>query len=580
MQLKEVTLTNFRSYKGVHTFKPRPGASFVLGKNTDEGYSSNGGGKTSLLSAIAWCLYGELATGATKDAVIHYGEPEVVVEARFEGLTVRRGKKRTKPESLEFFADELGGWVREDLDQTQNKLDSFLGVGKELFYNAFWLDNASKTVQFLFKRPAERLQVLQDLLGEGFFAQAKKAATSKRQDLDAKIAQVGNDIPWLEKQEKTSVSRIFDLGQQLEKEKIRIERADEERKRILQLIKDDVSKMTESMEILIAQRDQLAIKIDISPEEVIRNCALLEAQIHQAEEKFQKQYTGKRDDKCPTCLRDLETHDKVALETEKTKIFKEITRLKKLLEVEKKKKDELQRDKRKIDKMSSEIVELKVRKNAQESVLRQRENSYEEADASILVRLEAMIEKEESQLKDTREEKQNKLALLESLKEKIPYYRFWEEGFGSKGIQNLLLDDVRGLLSQFTRNYLANFSGEVLKVVYPKSDKGFEIVISYRDKETPVSNLSRGEVGRANMAVLLALRKMLLYMRKSRVDFIVLDDAVSDLDESGTQSIVDMAEALSREVGNVFVTVPQPIPTIKPDLLVRVEKKGGVSWLL
>jgi ABC-type antimicrobial peptide transport system ATPase subunit len=79
------------------------------------------------------------------------------------------------------------------------------------------------------------------------------------------------------------------------------------------------------------------------------------------------------------------------------------------------------------------------------------------------------------------------------------------------------------------------------------------------------------------MAVLLALRKMLLYMRKSKVDFIVLDDAISDLDESGTQSIVDLADVLSKEVGHVFVTLPQHVPTIKQDSIVRVSKKDGVS---
>lgn len=577
MRLQEVTLTNFRSYKGLHTFRPRPGTTFLLGSNSDDGYSSNGGGKTSLLSSIAWALYGELATGASKDAVIHYGEPEVFVEVKFDGLTIRRGKKRAKPEQLEFFVDEWGEWIKEDLAETQEKLDKYLGVGKDLFYNAFWLDNASKTVQFLFKRPAERLQALQDLLGEGFFSQAKKAATVLRSEAETSMKNAEYALSVLDKQEVMMVSRILDLEMQLQRETERINNATEDRRNNLETLRCQVNTIQSNIEVLTSKRDQVANGIKISPEELIRNCALLEAQQTQLEVRFQKATVGKKDEPCPTCLRTFESGDKERIESERKKIYSEIDRVRRALAVEQKKKDELLKERKKVDKMSEEIVQLRAVLNGQKGVLEREADALEGMDVTILDRLKEMINKDRKSLDGVRVDMEKERGVIRSKKVLVPRYRFWEEGFGSKGIQNLLLDDIRVLLDQFTRNYLSHFSGEVLRVVYPKSDKGFEINVSYRDKETPVSNLSRGEVGRANMAVLLALRKMLLFMHKSRVDFIVLDDAISDLDESGTQSIVDLSEALSKEVGNVFLTIPQHIPGIKTESIVRVEKKDGES---
>lgn len=579
MQLKEVCLTNFRSYKGVHIFKPRLGASFILGKNTDEGYSSNGGGKTSLLSAIAWCLYGELATGASKDAVIHYGEPEVVVEARFEGLTVRRGKKRAKPESLEFFADELGGWVREDLDQTQNKLDSFLGVGKELFYNAFWLDNASKTVQFLFKRPAERLQALQDLLGEGFFSQAKKEATRKRQEKEKALSVAEMFVD-------SKTSQITDLRERIAQQEFdlhtyekQVEKSEEGVANKILDIQKEIQKIKEDIVLSVRERDKREESSPYDLEEVIKRCAVIEAQASSLEEKISRSLSGKSSDFCPTCLRPLDGSDKNNIESERSRILREVSRLRAILEEERKKKDRAKRDRKEIDRMSEEIVGMRTTTKVLEKQLEALKNSSSDVARSALEKLKDSIIKDRECLARHKKEVEEKKKDISILEKEIPRIKFWEEGFGSKGVQNLLLDDVRSLLTQFTRNYLSHFSGEVLKVVYPKSDKGFEIITSYRDRDTPVSSLSRGEIGRANMAVLLALRKMLLYMRRSKIDFVVLDDAVSDLDESGTQSIVDLADALTKEVGNVFVTVPQRISSIKPDLLVQVEKKDGVSCI-
>lgn len=574
MILKKVTLFNFRSYKGLHIFSPEKGTSFILGSNNDNGYSSNGGGKTSLLSSIAWALYGELATGASKDSLIYYGESEVSVEVIFEGLIVRRSKKKAKSETLEFFSEELGGWIREDLDQTQNKLNKQLGVNKELFYNAFWLDNASKTVQFLFKRPAERLQALQDLLGEGFFAMAKKEATRKRQDCERFLDNISADLERLNNHKHLTRMKIVDLEMERESQLRLVDEAAQERDQKIVKLQEDIEAKRIEHAVLETEYTNRTLSRTTNYEELVANCAILELKEKELDGQLLKLTQAYSTDVCPTCGKEA---DKKELKEKREKLLKESLRIKNLMNVEKKKKEEVAKETRELDKLSVSLSslssEIKENSIALSSLL-----SYKDVMATnFLNKLSSLIEEERKSL----EEYSNKIKAAEKtreeLKEVSPMYKFWEEGFGSKGIQNLLLDDVRGLLGQFTQNYLSQFSGEVLRVVYPKSDKGFEINVSYRDKETPVSNLSRGEIGRANMAVLLALRKMLLYMNKSKIDFIVLDDAISDLDESGTQSIVDLSEVLAKEASNVFLTLPQQVPSISPDKIVRVEKKNGES---
>jgi DNA repair exonuclease SbcCD ATPase subunit len=166
---------------------------------------------------------------------------------------------------------------------------------------------------------------------------------------------------------------------------------------------------------------------------------------------------------------------------------------------------------------------------------------------------------------------------LDEARTALPKLKFWEEGFGSRGIQNLLLDDVRSLLGKFTQQYLQYFSGGVLGVEYPLSDKGFEIKIVSRDNETTVDTLSRGEIGRANIAVLLALRKTILFLNKCKLDFVILDDVVSDVDEAGEEALIELSNSLAKDVTNVFVTLPKKFDSIKPSQIISVVKEGGRS---
>ena len=577
MNLKEVTLTNFRSYKGTTTFTPRPGTTFLLGVNNDNGYSSNGGGKTSLLSAIAWALYGELATGAAKDAVIHYGETEVAVEVKFEGLLVRRWKKRGKSEGVEFFSEELGGWVQEDLDQTQSKLNKCLGVSKELFYNAFWLDNASKTVQFLFKRPADRLATLQDLMGEGFFALAKKEATRRRAECEKALLSTKETIAYLQEQEVISKRKIVDLELEYEKKLAEVKGAADEMTAKASELQDLLEDLRLEQAMLDADYSTLVLSRTTPLETYVANCAVLESKERDLEEQLGVISRAKGNAVCPTCGRESSGSD---IKEKRETLLRESVRIKNLLSVERKKKEKAQKLDKDIDKAKVALNEKEKEVKVCEISLDSLSRFTNKAAQDFLDKLSSLLKDEEDSLRACGKKLEELDRKKKDLEKEEPLYRFWEDGFGSKGIQNLLLDDIRGLLDQFTRNYLSHFSGEVLKVVYPKSDKGFEINVSYRDQETPVSNLSRGEVGRANMAVLLALRKMLLYMQKSKIDFIVLDDAISDLDESGSQSIVDLAEVLSKEVGHVFVTLPQDLATLRQDKVLRVSKENGVSRIV
>src|ERR1700677_713562 len=80
--IAQVELENFRSYRGPHKFEipVDPGLYLITGKNEVEPrLGPNGVGKSTLLDAIYWCLYGKTTRGLKAGDVIAWGQTQCSV---------------------------------------------------------------------------------------------------------------------------------------------------------------------------------------------------------------------------------------------------------------------------------------------------------------------------------------------------------------------------------------------------------------------------------------------------------------------------------------------------------------------
>lgn len=158
---QRLTLRNFLSYqeatldfRGLHT-------ACVCG--------ANGAGKSSLLEAISWAIWGE-GRAASEDDVIHMGAKEAQVEFIFgmhqQIYRVLRTRQRGQGMSLEFQIMQGGGFrslTAKGIRSTQQLILSHLKIDYETFVNSAYL-RQGRADEFMLKRPAERKQILADLL--------------------------------------------------------------------------------------------------------------------------------------------------------------------------------------------------------------------------------------------------------------------------------------------------------------------------------------------------------------------------------------------------------------------------------
>ncbi len=158
----QLSLKNFLSYSeasldftGLHT-------ACICG--------ANGAGKSSLLEGITWAIWGECRAVSEDDAISN-GAMDVRVDFTFqmhgEICRVIRSRQRDGSGNLEFQIQTDGGQFRtltqKGIRSTQALIDEYLKIDYDTFINSAYL-RQGKADEFMLKKPADRKQILADLL--------------------------------------------------------------------------------------------------------------------------------------------------------------------------------------------------------------------------------------------------------------------------------------------------------------------------------------------------------------------------------------------------------------------------------
>jgi len=163
---------------------------------------NNGVGKSSILEAITWAIWGQTRAGSDDD-LIYQGTSGCWVEFVFEHegslyRIVRRReiKKRTAQSLLEFqtksnkktLIDDLG-WqsvAESTLKATQEKIINVLRTPYEIFVNSCYLRQGHAD-EFTIKTPAERKEILSEILGLNYYEELSLKAREKTRQQEEKI---------------------------------------------------------------------------------------------------------------------------------------------------------------------------------------------------------------------------------------------------------------------------------------------------------------------------------------------------------------------------------------------------------
>lgn len=174
--LKTLTVKNFMSVgnqtQAVHL--DRDDLTLVLGENYDigggEGGARNGTGKTTIINALSYALYGIALTNIKRDNLINKTNGKnmlVTVEFEKDGLQYRIERGR-KPNVLKFFIGEheqepTDDSAQGDSRETQTEIEKLLGMSHNMFKHIVALN--TYTEPFLSMRANDQREIIEQLLG-------------------------------------------------------------------------------------------------------------------------------------------------------------------------------------------------------------------------------------------------------------------------------------------------------------------------------------------------------------------------------------------------------------------------------
>jgi len=177
IKIKELTVKNFMSVgnqtQGVNFAQEN--LTLVLGENLDQGGddsgSRNGTGKTTIVNALSYALFGTALTNIKKDNLINkINNKNMLVTLAFEkdGIDYRIERGR-KPSIMKFFVDneeQAEGETDDsqgDMRETQRDLADLLGMSHDMFKHIVALN--TYTEPFLSMRANDQRVIIEQLLG-------------------------------------------------------------------------------------------------------------------------------------------------------------------------------------------------------------------------------------------------------------------------------------------------------------------------------------------------------------------------------------------------------------------------------
>jgi exonuclease SbcC len=269
----ELRLRNFMCYREVEALDFRGIHLACLA-------GDNGHGKSALLDAMTWALWGHTRLGARRDdELIHLGQTEMEVEFTFalDGnryRVIRKRDSRGRGQS----ALELQGWDHQvfrpltepTIRDTQARINELLRMDYETFINSAFLLQG-RADEFTVKPPAERKRILGDILGLSIYdeyeEQAKERAKAKEQEaaeMAAQIREMDRELerqPEYERELSQAEAQAVDLTQTLQKAEGELRQLREERKELdlkAAQIDDLSARMAQGEQELAELKEQVA----------------------------------------------------------------------------------------------------------------------------------------------------------------------------------------------------------------------------------------------------------------------------------------------------------------------------------
>ena len=577
LKIKNVSAKNFMSIGNTTQAVNFDGCqlTLVLGHNLDMGGdgSRNGTGKTTIINALSYALYGDALTNIRKDNLINKTNGKqmiVTVEFEIEGIEYRieRGRRPNVLKLMINGQDSSDGEQQGDSRETQKEIEKIIGFPHNMFKHLIALN--TYTEPFLSMKANDQRDMIEQLLGITDLSQKAEVLKERIKNTRDNIKEeeirinaveesnkrIDKNIQEIESRskawERNKENKIIEMGEQiLSMESINIEQEVENHK-ILSTIKDQVAQKNS----LEADQKRLTNSADRSKNKL---------------DELKSNLSSAKEGVCPACGQDtahLETHEEYTVELQEKII------------AEKEYYDDLELQLLKTCGAIDELGEIQETPNTQYSKLEdalQHKHNFETLKEQLELKAQEenpYIEQIEG-LRSTGLQEVN-FDLINELTHLQDHQDFLFKLLTSKDsfIRKKIIDQNIMYLNHRLAHYLDKLG--LPHDVKFASDLGVEITEYGRDLD--FDNLSRGERNRLILGLSWAFRDMYESLNRP-MNLMCIDELIdSGMDTMGVENALGILKKMHREQSKNIMLVSHKEELVgRVNNVLTVVKEGGFT---
>lgn len=528
----------------------------------------NGHGKSSIGLILEEVLYNKNSKGIKKGDILnrYVKDKAYSIELEFEkdGVLYLIKTTRGTTQTVKFFRDN------EDVSahtatNTFKLIEDTLGLDQKSFSQLVYQSSAN-SLEFLTATDTNRKKFLIDLLNLSKYVEAFETFKAVAKTVSDEVLELETKIKttqtWLDKHSKIDLTEKPILPQVQQPSAERTELAEVQSK--LKNIVGSNKSITQNNQY-IKLRDEIPseyLAMRVEPEKDTKT--LLKESIEaEATIKSSKAYIKKVEampDNCPTCNQPT---DKSAFEAElashketveKTTVLladlkakiKEAEDHNALVEKVAKYKSDYESynalinpdlptslfDKDELDKKVKELQDII---DSVESVIKDIEAKNKEATAHNS-KISVVVEQMGEMTKELAEYS-GKLAVVA---DRLNTLQLLQKTFSTNGLIAYKIECLVKDLEELTNKYLSELSDGRFQISFKVVSDKLNVVITDNGKDIEILALSSGEKARVNTATLLAIRKLMQSLSNARINLLILDETIENLDTEGKERLIEV----------------------------------------
>ena len=550
--------------------------TLVLGENLDQGGDDhgarNGTGKTTIVNALSYALFGVALTNIKKDNLINkINNKNMLVTLSFEmNNTKYRIERGRKPSVMKFFVnneeqetDEAQGDSRE----TQKDLGHLIGMSHDMFKHILALN--TYTEPFLSMRSADQREIIEQLLGITLLSEKAEALKELIRQTKEKILQETANIEAIKKSNEridASINSLITKQSAWNKQhQFDLERLG---KAIVELEGVDID-----AEIILHSQlkeyDELKTKIkNLNKQKATLEAALIQAQKNT--DKYANELESLSNKRCHACEQELHDHK----HEEMTKIAT----------------DHLSEAQKYLNKVSSDLESILKETQALGELSARPEPYYDTVEEALkhqnnLATLETQLitkadeidpyqdqidELRETALQEVNWDSINELTKYREHQEFLLKLLTNKDSF----IRKQIIDQNLAYLNNRLTYYLDKMG--LPHIVVFQSDLSVEITQLGQDLD--FDNLSRGERNRLILGLSWAFRDVWESLYRG-VNLLFVDELIDNgLDASGVECALSVLKKMARERNkNIFLISHKDELVGRVNNVLKVIKENGFT---